>query len=87
MSKIWAWIAAAGVFIVGMFTISQRKEKWQETAVSNEEDDVQNDLHQAERANEQAAKHDAKAHEIKAKAGEERQNEKTRSILDRWRSG
>lgn len=85
MSKLWGWIVGGIVFLLGMFNVSQRKEKWQQKAVENEEDDVQSDLLRAEVANQQAKKHDQKAHEIKAKAEEERQNEKTSSILDRWR--
>lgn len=88
---IWEWIKRFGLWILAglLFVVAilakADPRKWQEKAVSLEEDDVQNDLHQAEIANQKAAVHDQKAHEIKAEAEKEKPSASTSSILGRWR--
>ncbi len=83
LRSFWKWIVAVGVLILAL--LLGRDRKWQEVTVQNEDDDVQNDLHQADIANQQAKAHDDKAHEIKAEAEKEAGHEKTSTILDRWR--
>jgi hypothetical protein len=79
------WLLGLLAVFAGLFTF--RQDKWAKKAVENEEDDVQNDLHQAEIANELAAKHDKKAHEIKAEAEKDAPKESNSTLLNRWRRG
>ena len=81
--KSWKWLAGI-VFLVAAAVLGRGK-KWQDIAVDNEEDDIQNDLHQAEKANKQAAKHDKKAHAIKKKAKKKKSKKSTQDILNGWR--
>lgn len=84
MGKVWAWIIAG---LLALFAVLSKADprKWQEKAVKNEEDDVQNDLHQAEVANGKAKEHDEAAHRIKEEAEKDAPKQSTHSILDRWR--
>ncbi len=85
LKSVWKWIVASGALILGFVLMRSNEQKWQEKAVNNEEDDIQNDLSLAERANEQAKVHDDKAHEIKAEAEKPKGKESTSTLLDRWR--
>ena len=80
LKLLWAPIAGLLLLLFGM-----RNDKWAKRAVQNEEDDIQNDLHQAEVANQHAQAHDDKAHEIKAEAEKPKGKRSTESIVDGWR--
>ena len=88
MNRLKIILTAVGAFLVAMagaLMFRSKPDKWQETAVDNEEDDIQSDLLRAEVANQEAAKHDAAAHEIKADAERPKDAETTNNILSRWR--